>query len=110
MLSLQALINIAVVSGWCPTTGVTAPFLSYGGSSMVMTLALAGLVINVAIRNMRRDAIEELKKLLKNGLSEDIEKDKEAEVQKIHDAFMKKVDEMFAAKEKDIMTVETPRA
>ncbi len=52
MLSLQALINIAVVSGWCPTTGVTAPFLSYGGSSMVMTLALTGLVLNVAWRNM----------------------------------------------------------
>ena len=53
MLAIQALINISVVSGWCPTTGVTAPFLSYGGSSMVMTLALAGLVMNVSIRNAR---------------------------------------------------------
>jgi cell division protein FtsW len=58
MLAIQALINISVVSGWCPTTGVTAPFLSYGGSSMVMTLALAGLVMNVSIRNSRADMRE----------------------------------------------------
>lgn len=51
MLTIQALINIAVVSGWCPTTGVTAPFLSYGGSSMVMTMALTGLILNIAWRN-----------------------------------------------------------
>lgn len=59
----------------------------------------------IAIRNMRRDAIEEIKKLKKDGLGEDVQKDKEAEVQKIHDAYIKKVDEMYVAKEKDIMTV-----
>jgi cell division protein FtsW len=35
LICMQALVNIGVVSGWCPTTGVTAPFLSYGGSSMM---------------------------------------------------------------------------
>ncbi|HBZ34604.1 MAG TPA: ribosome recycling factor [Bacteroidales bacterium] len=59
----------------------------------------------VSVRNARRDAIERLKKLVKNGLSEDIEKDAEAEVQKIHDKFIKRVDEVLAAKEKEIMTV-----
>lgn len=59
----------------------------------------------ISIRNMRRDAIEEIKKLKKDGLGEDTQKDKEAEVQKIHDAYIKKVDEMYVAKEKDIMTV-----
>ena len=59
----------------------------------------------VAIRNIRRDAVEELKKMKKDGLSEDMQKDKEADVQKVHDAFMKRVDDMFSAKEKDIMTV-----
>lgn len=59
----------------------------------------------VVIRNVRRDAIEEFKKMKKDGLGEDVQKDAEAEAQKVHDAFMKKVDEMFAVKEKDIMTV-----
>jgi ribosome recycling factor len=41
----------------------------------------------------------------KDGLPEDVAKDAEAEVQKITDSFMKKIDEMFEKKEKDIMTV-----
>ena len=59
----------------------------------------------ISIRNARRDAIEGLKKEVKHGLAEDVEKDAEAEVQKIHDKYIKNVDEMFAAKEKEIMTV-----
>ena len=59
----------------------------------------------VSIRNARRDAIEGLKKAVKQGMPEDIEKDAEGEAQKLHDRFMKKVDEVFAAKEKEIMTV-----
>lgn len=59
----------------------------------------------IVVRNVRRDANEEFKKLKKDGLSEDIAKDSEAEVQKIHDSFMKKIDELYVAKEKDIMTV-----
>lgn len=59
----------------------------------------------IAIRNMRRDANEELKKLKKDGLAEDAEKDAENETQKLHDTMMKKIDELLALKEKDIMTV-----
>jgi len=59
----------------------------------------------ISIRNARREAIEHLKKELKNGMPEDIEKDGEAEVQKIHDKYIKKIEELFAAKEKEIMTV-----
>ena len=59
----------------------------------------------VSIRNARRDAIESLKKAIKEGLPEDVEKDGEANVQKLHDKFVKKVDDMFAAKEKEILTV-----
>ena len=57
------------------------------------------------MRNARRDAIEQIKKLVKEGLPEDVGKDTEAEVQKIHDKYIKKVDEMLAEKEKEIMTV-----
>ncbi|MDH6306967.1 ribosome recycling factor [Parabacteroides sp. PF5-5] len=59
----------------------------------------------ISVRNARRDAIEQLKKSIKDGVPEDVEKDAEAEVQKIHDKFIKKVDELYAAKEKEIMTV-----
>ncbi|MDR1556491.1 MAG: ribosome recycling factor [Tannerellaceae bacterium] len=59
----------------------------------------------ISVRNARRDAIEWLKKSIKEGVPEDVEKDAEAEVQKIHDKFIKKVDELYAAKEKEIMTV-----
>lgn len=59
----------------------------------------------ISVRNARRDAIEHLKKLVKDGLPEDMEKDAEVSVQKIHDRFIKKIDEMYAAKEKEIMTV-----
>lgn len=59
----------------------------------------------VSVRNARRDAIEGLKKALKNGMPEDVEKDGEASVQKLHDKYMKKIDELFGAKEKEILTV-----
>lgn len=59
----------------------------------------------ISVRNARRDAIEHLKKLVKEGLPEDVEKDAEVSVQKIHDKFIKKIEDMYAAKEKEIMTV-----
>ena len=59
----------------------------------------------VAIRNARREAIDQLKKLQKEGLPEDVEKDNEDQVQKFTDKFVKKVDEVLDAKEKEIMTV-----
>jgi ribosome recycling factor len=59
----------------------------------------------VAIRNIRRDAMEHIKKLQKNGLSEDVCKDAEKEVQDSTDRFITLVDKHLAAKEKEIMTV-----
>jgi ribosome recycling factor len=59
----------------------------------------------ISVRNARRVAIEQLKKLQKEGLPEDVEKDAEAETQKVHDKYIKKIDELIAAKEKEIMTV-----
>ncbi len=48
MICGQALLNIAVVTGAIPTTGVPLPFISYGGTSLVFTLANAGLILNVS--------------------------------------------------------------
>ena len=59
----------------------------------------------VSVRNARREAIDGLKKEIKQGLSEDMEKDAEAKVQKLHDKYLKQIDDIFAAKEKEILTV-----
>ena len=59
----------------------------------------------VSVRNARRDAIDALKKAVKQGMPEDVEKDAESDVQKLHDKFLKKIDEIFAAKEREILTV-----
>ena len=59
----------------------------------------------VAIRNARRDGIDKLKKAVKDGLSEDVEKDAEADLQKIHDKKVKRIEEILANKNKEIMTV-----
>jgi len=48
LLGVQALLNIAVVTGCAPTTGVTLPFVSYGGSSLLFSLVGVGLLLNVA--------------------------------------------------------------
>ncbi|MBO7248660.1 MAG: ribosome recycling factor, partial [Bacteroidales bacterium] len=59
----------------------------------------------ISIRNARKDGIDTLKKAQKDGMPEDVVKDSEATIQKDVDAFNKKVDELLAAKEKEIMTV-----
>ncbi|MFT3737344.1 MAG: ribosome recycling factor [Breznakibacter sp.] len=59
----------------------------------------------ISVRAIRRDVMEELKRLKKDGLPEDMEKDAETEAQKLHDKFIKKIDELFEKKEKDILTV-----
>lgn len=64
-----------------------------------------GETAKVSVRNARRDAIDQFKKMVKEGLPEDMAKDAEAEAQKMTDLFTKKIEEMLAAKEKDIMTI-----
>lgn len=48
MVSMQALVNIAVVSGTVPTTGLTLPFISFGSSSLIVNLASMGLLLNIS--------------------------------------------------------------
>ncbi len=59
----------------------------------------------IAVRNIRRDAMENVKKLQKNGLSEDLCKDAEKNIQETTDRFIALIDKHLAAKEKEIMTV-----
>jgi ribosome recycling factor len=72
---------------------------------LVKKVKAEGEAGKIAIRNIRKDTNERIKKLLKEGVSEDEVKVGEAEVQKLTDGFILKVDKHIDLKEKDIMTV-----
>ena len=59
----------------------------------------------MSVRNARRDAIDALKKAVKEGLPEDAQKGGEEKLQKTHDKYIKQIEDMLAAKDKEIMTV-----
>ena len=51
MLIFQTLLNLAVVVGLIPVTGVTLPFISYGGSSLLTSFIMVGIILNVGRKN-----------------------------------------------------------
>jgi ribosome recycling factor len=73
--------------------------------NLVKQVKMLGENTKVSIRNARRDANEELKKLMKNGLPEDTEMESQERVQHMTDEYIRKTDVIVAGKEKDIMTV-----
>ena len=64
-----------------------------------------GETAKVSVRNARRDAIDILKKAVKDGMPEDEQKNGEEKLQKVHDKYIKKIDDLLAEKDKEIMTV-----
>ncbi len=64
-----------------------------------------GETAKISVRNARRDCIDTLKKAVKDGLAEDAQRDAEDKVQKVHDKYIKNIDEILTEKEKEIMTV-----
>ncbi len=58
MISMQALVNLGVVTGTIPTTGLTLPFISFGSSSLVVNLAAMGLLLNVSRYIPRRNSAQ----------------------------------------------------
>jgi len=85
---------------------ITVPPLSEERRKDLVKRAKAeGEHAKVSIRNLRRDANENIKKAQKNGLPEDVAKDAESRTQKMTDDFISKVDKHLEAKEKEIMTV-----
>ena len=72
---------------------------------LVKRAGTEGEQAKVAVRNIRRDSIEQIKKLQKDGLSEDVAKGSEKEVQDITDKYILLVEKHLAAKEKETMTI-----
>jgi len=54
-IAFQALINIAVVTNSIPNTGVTLPFISYGGTSLIVSMGLAGVLLNISRYTKAKD-------------------------------------------------------
>ena len=84
---------------------VVPPLTEDRRKELIKKAKAAGENAKISVRNARRDAIEQLKKANKEGMPEDLQKEYEQLVQKETDAFSKKVDEVVAAKEKEMMTV-----
>ena len=73
--------------------------------NLVKQVKQEGENTKVGVRNARRESNDELRQLQKDGLPEDEQKNGEAEVQKLTDDYIDKVDKVLEAREKDIMTV-----
>jgi cell division protein FtsW len=58
LITLESIMNMAVVSGLVPTKGIGLPFISYGNTALVCSLIMIGIIINLAQDNMRRIVIE----------------------------------------------------
>ncbi len=68
VIAVQAIINIAVVTGSMPVTGVPLPFISYGGTSLVFNLAAMGVLLNISRQcKSPKDEIEE--KIIKSKMN-----------------------------------------
>ncbi|WP_214752636.1 FtsW/RodA/SpoVE family cell cycle protein [Exiguobacterium sp. s16] len=55
-IMVQTGINIGAMSGWFPGTGVTLPLVSYGGTSLIMTMGILGVLSSISMRNRHREA------------------------------------------------------
>lgn len=73
--------------------------------NLVKTVREQGEHAKVGVRAARKSANDDIKKLEKDGLSEDMAKDAEASIQQMTDQYNKKIDDLMEGKEKDIMTV-----
>lgn len=56
VIGLQAVINMAVTLGLIPTTGITLPFISYGGTSLVILMGMTGILLNISRFSHRRNS------------------------------------------------------
>lgn len=61
MISLQALINFAVATGMVPTKGLPLPFISYGGSSLLVSMAAIGILLNISRGGNEKDPLNKQK-------------------------------------------------
>lgn len=66
MMLMQTFVNIGGISGLIPSTGVTFPFLSQGGNSLLVLSVAIGFVLNIDANEKREEIIREAEEELKN--------------------------------------------
>jgi cell division protein FtsW len=69
MITLQAIINIGVVSGGIPTKGMPAPFISYGGSNMLMCMISVSILLSIAFETVKPGFNDEIIDSIKHKFS-----------------------------------------
>lgn len=84
---------------------VIPPLTEERRAELVKMTKKYGEEAKVAVRNIRRDANEEIKKMEKNGISEDESRRHQEDIQKFTDKYIAEIDKILAAKEKEIMEV-----
>jgi ribosome recycling factor len=84
---------------------VVPPLTEERRKELTKTAKSLGEDAKIAIRNIRKDSMEQIKNLKKNGLPEDEAKDGETKIQQLTDGSVAKVDKHIETKEKEIMTV-----
>jgi len=99
----RAIINANI--GLTPQNDGLPPLTEERRKELVKRVNAEGEHSKVGIRNGRREAIEQIKKLQKEGLSEDVAKDTEKDIQALTDKFSAIVEKHLEAKEKEIMSV-----
>lgn len=62
LISVQGIVNIAMVIGCFPVTGIPLPFISYGGSSLIMNIISVGLIYGTTVQSLRETDLEERKR------------------------------------------------
>jgi len=67
LIGIQALVNMGAATGVLPITGVTLPFFSYGGSSLVVCMCLAGILINISRHEVKKTASRQRRRESESG-------------------------------------------
>ncbi|BFM10841.1 putative lipid II flippase FtsW [Simiduia litorea] len=84
LFAMQAFINIGVASGFLPTKGLTLPFISYGGSSLLLCCALMGLMLRIDWES-EVQIVREAKKVVKKRATKAVAKPRKAQVEDLID-------------------------